>query len=168
MTTADKRYASRTSVSPEKSKGEIEATLRRYGADQFMYGWEDGRGVVWFRLNGLPVRMVLPLPRLEEFRHFEQKTAYGTRLRQRTEDAAVRACEQAERQCWRALLLVVKAKLEAVEAGITTVEQEFLANMVLPDNSTVSETLIPRLHEAVVEGRIPPMLPSGESGQIPL
>ena len=35
--------------------------------------------------------------------------------------------------------LVIKAKLEAVEAGVTTFEQEFLANMVLPDKTTVSD-----------------------------
>ena len=32
----------------------------------------------------------------------------------------------------RGLVLVLKANLEAVEAGITTIEQEFLADMVLP------------------------------------
>ena len=161
MTTSSQRYASKTTVSPEKSRGEIETVLRRYGADQFMYGWEDGRGVIGFRLNGLPVRMVLPLPRLEDFRQYEQKTAYGTKRKNRTPNAAVSACEQAERQCWRALLLVIKAKLEAVEAGITTMEQEFLANMVLPSGSTVGDEMMPRLHQAVLEGRMPLMLPIG-------
>ena len=155
------RYASKTTVSPENSRAEIERTLRRYGADQFFYGWEEGRGVIGFRIKGLPVRVVLPLPALEDFQHYEQKTKYGTSRRQRSQQAAVNAHEQAERQLWRALLLVVKAKLEAVEAGITTIEQEFLANMVLPDNTTVSETLVPRLQEAILEGRMPPMLPEG-------
>ena len=31
------------------------------------------------------------------------------------------APEQAERQAWRGLVMVLKAKLEAVEAGITTI-----------------------------------------------
>ena len=31
------------------------------------------------------------------------------------------APEQAERQAWRVLVMVLKAKLEAVEAGITTI-----------------------------------------------
>ena len=33
------RYAAKTTVTVEKSKTEIEAVLRRYGADQFMYAW---------------------------------------------------------------------------------------------------------------------------------
>ena len=52
-----------------ESRGEIERTLRHYGADQFLYGWEDGKGIVGFRVKGLPVRMVLPLPSMEEFRY---------------------------------------------------------------------------------------------------
>lgn len=48
---------------------------------------------------------------------------------QRKYDA--RRLEQAERQRWRALLLVLKAKLEAVESGIAIFESEFLANIVI-------------------------------------
>jgi hypothetical protein len=33
------RYAGRTTVSPEKTRMQIEAVLKRYGADQFIYGW---------------------------------------------------------------------------------------------------------------------------------
>ena len=43
------------------------------------------------------------------------------------------AWEQVCRQRWRALLLIIRAKLEAVASGITTLENEFLANIVLPD-----------------------------------
>ena len=43
-------------------------------------------------------------------------------------------------------MLVLKAKLEDVEAGLTTLEQEFLAGMmVLPGDTMVSEALLPRL-----------------------
>ena len=159
MTSQGQRFASKTTVSPERSRGEIESTLRRYGAEEFMYGWRDGVGVIAFRLRGLPVRMTLPLPRLEDFEHTEHQTAYGTRTRKRTPAQQQSALEQAERQRWRALLLVIKAKLEAVEAGITTMEEQFLANMVLPSNATVSEEMLPRLHEAVELGQLPPMLP---------
>ena len=89
----------------------------------------------------------------------------GTRAR-RTPQAAQNAHEQAERQAWRALVLVIRAKLEAVEAGITTIEQEFLADMVLPGDVTVSEALLPRLDEALNTGRMPGLLPGG--GAIPL
>ena len=111
-----------------------------------------GLGVVGFRINGFQVRMLLPLPNPEDFRHYERKSGYSTRQVERAPEAAQKAYEQAERQAWRALLLVIKAKLEAVEAGITSIEQEFLPNMVLPDNTTVGENMLPRLREIVASG----------------
>jgi len=43
------------------------------------------------------------------------------------------------RQRWRALSLVVKAKLEAVETGIASFEEEFYAYTLLPSGRTVFE-----------------------------
>lgn len=125
-----------------------------------MQGWEADLGVVGFRINGFQVRMLLPLPNPEDFRHYDRKSGYSTRQVERAPEAAQKAYEQAERQAWRALLLVIKAKLEAVEAGITSIEQEFLPNMVLPDNITVGENMPPRLREIVASGHLPPMLPA--------
>lgn len=52
---------------------------------------------------------------------------------------------QAERQRWRALFLVIKAKLESVESRIATFEEEFLAHIVLPDDRTVADHIVPRI-----------------------
>ena len=61
--------------------------------------------------------------------------------------------------------MVIKAKLEAVTAGISTVETEFLANIVLPDNSTAGEWMIPQIDQAYRTGDMPPLLPAaGNSG----
>ena len=50
--------------------------------------------------------------------------------------------------------------------GITTIEQEFLADMVMPGDVTVGEALLPRLDDALNTGRMPDLLPGG--GAIPL
>jgi hypothetical protein len=50
---------------------------------------------------------------------------------------------------------VIKAKLEAVAAGITTIEDEFLAHTVLPDGSTFGEWAKPQLEEAYRLGSMP-------------
>ncbi|MCF7821873.1 MAG: hypothetical protein K9M17_05480 [Mariprofundaceae bacterium] len=63
------------------------------------------------------------------------------------------------RQAWRALNLVVKAKLEAVESGITTFEDEFLAHIMLPDGSTVGHLMRPQLEAAYDSGSMPKGLP---------
>ena len=56
--------------------------------------------------------------------------------------------EEACRQRCRALLLIIRAKLEAVESGITTLEIEFLANILLPDGGTVGQWLSPASPES--------------------
>lgn len=151
------RYAEDTSVSTERSRGEIEVTLTRYGADQFMYGWDRDQAVVQFRMEGRHVRFLLPLPDKAS----SEFTLTPSRKYSRTEVDALKAWEQACRQRWRALALVVKAKLEAVETGITTFDDEFLAHLVLPDGTTVGQFLGPQIDAAYESGTMPSMLAIG-------
>lgn len=156
------RFAASTVVSAEDSRAEIERTLKRYGADQFMYGWDGPRGVIGFRMGGRMIRFLLPLPSASD-KEFTHSPARGLR---RSKAQAYAAWEQATRQRWRALNLVIKAKLEAVESSITTFEEEFLAHVVMPNNETVGELLLPRIAEAYETGRVPglllPGLPAGD------
>lgn len=150
------RYAQNTDVTVEKSRAEIERTLARYGADQFAYGWDVSGAVVQFRANERLVRFVLPLPArdAEEF-------VFTPARRTRRQPAQIEAAwEQACRQRWRALNLAILAKLEAVEAGISEFEDEFLANIVLPDGSTAGEWLSPQIAEAYRTGVMPSALPA--------
>jgi len=82
--------------------------------------------------------------------------------RKRAPTAAERAYDQACRQRWRALSLIIKAKLEAVAAGITTIEHEFVADIVMPDNRTVGQWLATQIESAYQSGRMPPLLPGVE------
>ena len=66
------------------------------------------------------------------------------------------------------MLLVIKAKLEAVTTGISTLKAEFLANIVLPDNTTAGEWMLPQIDQAYRSGAMPPLLPAaGHSGHRP-
>lgn len=149
-------YASNTTVSVEKSRAEIEATLRRYGADQFLSGWDDqGKAVIGFRAAGRHVNFVLMMPdkNADEFRFSRHKDKCNRK--RRTDTQAIAHWEQSCRQRWRALCLVIKAKLEAVEAGITCFEDEFLAHIVMPDGKSVSQWLRPQLAIAYETGAMP-------------
>ena len=55
--------------------------------------------------------------------------------------------------------MVIKAKLEAVECGISCFEQEFMANIVLPDGKTAGDFMLPQIARAYATGIMPPMLP---------
>lgn len=148
------RYAARTEVDSGRSRLEIERTLERYGADQFAYASEPGRAMIGFRLRGRSIRFVLPMPLLDAFKYTE------ARGYERSASAQREAWEQASRQRWRALALVIKAKLEAVEAGITTFESEFLAATMLPNGETVGDWIEPQVKVAYETGAMPSLLPA--------
>jgi len=63
--------------------------------------------------------------------------------------------EQACKGRWRALFLAIKAKLVAVSEGISTVEEEFLAWMVLPNGRTAGEHFLPQIERAAESGDMP-------------
>lgn len=152
-------YAAETTVTPDRSRAEIERTLQRYGATGFLYGWKGDQAVLGFEMNGRQLRftMALPDPQTDAF----QKTPTGKR---RTPKAAQDAWEQATRQRWRALALVIKAKLEAVESGIATFEEEFLAHIMLPSGQTVGQWMIPQVESAYLTGQMPALLPQLTAG----
>lgn len=151
------RYAEGTSVSVEKSRAEIEGTLRRYGATGFLSGWDEDRAFVAFMKDGRQVKFIMGIPRRTEKRFTEYKR--GHTVYERDPKSAYAAWEQACRQRWRALALVIKAKLEAVAAGITVFEDEFLAHIVMPDGKTVAEHVRPALQIAYESGTMPKLLP---------
>lgn len=145
-------YAKGTTVNSDATRAEIERTLKRYGADGFMYGWETDRAIIGFRMRNRHVRFLLPFPTNDEI----TLTPTGKR---RTPEQQSNARAQALRERWRALLLIVKAKLEAVQSGITEFDDEFLAHIVLPDGSTAGEWLKPQIAIAYEHGDMPKLLP---------
>lgn len=154
------RYASQTSVPSEKSRAEIEKLLLRYGADQFMYGIKPEAAVIAFRAQGRHVRFILPFPSPTEqrFTHGKSRATYMSPPK-RSAEAARKAWDQEIRSRWRALALVIKAKLEAVESGIAEFEDEFMAHVVLPNGQTMSEHARPLIARAYETGQMPALLP---------
>ncbi len=152
------KYAADTSVSSHKSREEIEKTLARYGADQFMYGSDINKAVVAFRMAGRNVKFLIEIPARNE----RQFTHTPTKEIERSPAQAEAEYEKAVRQRWRALALVIKAKLEAVESGITEFEDEFMAHIVLPDGTTMGAWARPQIEQAYKSGQMPTLLPQLE------
>lgn len=148
-------YAETTTVSSEKSRTEIERTLSRYGASSFMYGWNSDSAQIAFDMHGRRIRFRLPLPNKAD-QAFTHTPTGKPRVAKSVEDAY----EQSVRQRWRALALVIKAKLEAVEAGITEFDEEFLAHIQLPNGGTVGQFMLPQIETAYATGVMPPLLPA--------
>ena len=145
------KYVSETTVSPEKSRQEIETILKRYGASHYGYMSGPEASAIAFQAKDRRLRFALPMPRRKDFN--TDKRGYW-----RAEGAIDKAWEQAVRQRWRALCLVIKAKLEAVETGVSTFEEEFMANIVLPSGQTMAEYALPQIAEAYASNTMPPLL----------
>lgn len=104
-------YAETTKVPFDKTVSDIMTMLRKSGAMQVGQMEEANRLTIIFTLNDRSVR----------FRVGWENS------------------ERSQRQRARALLLVIKAKLESIESGVETFEEAFLANIVMADGQTVHE-----------------------------
>ncbi len=137
------RYAQATEVPVERTRAEIEAVLAKYGADAFGSMMDGRHARIAFRMAGRHYRfaLTLPDPAEDQFNIYHQGRSTFRRTASATADLYAQAC----RSLWRALLLVIKAKLEAAAIGITSLEDEFMAAMVLSDGATVGETMGPQL-----------------------
>jgi hypothetical protein len=133
-----KKYAADTAVPVHRSRQQMEAMLQQHGAAEFAYGWDSNADKIQFTLQDRTIRFTLPRVKKDDY----LRKRDGTR---RSNTQQENAYQQAERQRWRALYLVVRAKLEAVESGIALFEQEFLAFIVMPNGLTIGDVLVPQL-----------------------
>lgn len=122
-------YAERTKATVAQTRAEIEKLLKAARAERIITMDEPLEAIVMFMLTGRLVKILVPI--------------------------AGNAGEQVRMSRWRALLLTIKAKREAVESGIETVEQAFLSHVVLPDGRTMGEWAEPALRIAYDKGEMP-------------
>ena len=144
-------YAKGTGVSVDRTQAEIRKEVQRFGAEHFRFAEGPNYGLIEFVIgkDGAHQRWIrfrLNLPNKSDdgfWRTPVQKF-------RRSAEQAHQAWEQACRESWRALLLLVKAKLAGVSAGITTVEEEFLAHTVDPlTDRTVFEYIGPQIAKRI-------------------
>lgn len=142
----DKRraYARDTRVPVDRSKQELDQLLQKHGASQRGMSVDDERGeaACYFTLEGRQILLRIPMPGRGEYRSRE-------------------SWEQACRARWRAIVLITKAKLEHIAMGLSSVQEEFMANIRLPNGTTVAEAIAPGLAEMYENGKMPPLLGMG-------
>jgi hypothetical protein len=149
------QYAADTKVSPSRSREEIERTLSRYGCEHFAYHSGPRLVQIAFEMHDRTIRFDLPMPS----RHDDAYTKTPTG-KKRSPKQSHAAWEKDCRQKWRALALVIKAKLEAVESGITTFEVEFMGHIVMPGGKLFKDVALPAIAESY-ETQKPPVLMLG-------
>lgn len=128
-------YAETTTVAFERSISEIITLIKRAGASQIGQMDDEAFYAIQFTIADRMIRFRLPLPTLDEMPKVNGRNQTLTVAQRRDR------LDQAKRSRGRALLLVIKAKLESVESGIETIEQAFLANVVMADGATVYDRI---------------------------
>jgi hypothetical protein len=147
-------YAAATRVSVEQSRVQLERLIAKYGGQPLAAFTPEDKIVLFFRVGRLDtgdrvLRFVIPVPPLEQFR--ARRGGRGGEVERRA---------QAVRQRWRVLLLLLKAKFEAVQVGAASFDEEFLGYIVTHSGSTVADQMVKALQTAYTnEGMPRPMLP---------
>ncbi|CAN5573437.1 hypothetical protein BH10PSE14_BH10PSE14_06320 [soil metagenome] len=126
-------YAENTSVPIEKSVAEIVGLVKKAGATSIAQWEEPARFTIQFSLSARLLRFRVTLPAWQDMPERNGRREVLSQA-QREVIAARRAMQRA-----RALLLVIKAKLESVESNVESFEEAFLANVVMADGATVYE-----------------------------
>jgi len=117
-----------TSVSIERSKEEIDKLLKKFGCIGIQWTWLDGketlRFVHEFELKGVKKGITFEIGIPEVSKHTGR--GYDKKM------------VRNDRQAYRIVVHIIKAKLTAVETGVETFENEFLSKILfqLPDGRT--------------------------------
>lgn len=162
-------YAEGTSVPVSRSREELQRILERAGALEIAFATgAGGRARCAFRLKSTGLLVALEVPPVDPAALARKLGIRSDRYSKKEgrwlkpHELALAKADGEHRRRWRALLLVVKAKLEAIASGISTFEGEFMAGVVLANGRTLEAELAPKLKELAESGAVPSLLPSGE------
>ena len=155
-----------TTVQVSRSQESIRTILRRNNCLQMLFGddFEHGNIFVFFKMavedpkHGpaflpikIPVHLEIVVEALQEAH--PQKYAGEIGLKQ--------AWDQAAKVAYRNMHDWLKATFTAIEVGIITMTEAFLADIVTENGFTVGERLLPNLPDMLHKGKTLPLLEAG-------
>jgi hypothetical protein len=141
-----------TKVDPDKTKGQITKLLRDYGCEAIQ--WTED-----FRINSIELKFIVETEiqgvKKQIAIHVIPPIIYQSRRRWNPKGFYEKVNAPNFAQSMRLLYWWLKSKLEAVAYGLSSVEKEFLSQVMvsLPDGSstTVGETM----SKAIIDNRLP-------------
>lgn len=131
-------FAQGTKVPVDRTRLDIEKELVRFKASSFHTGYDPKGAYVIFQVKDRWVKMTLTHPDAEKL--------------------SAAKYDSERRRLWRCLYLLIKAKLAAVEDGITTVEEAFLAHTMTANGQSVYERIKDDLAIEYQKGGVQPLM----------
>lgn len=142
-------YAEGTKVDSFQSRMEIEKLIVKFKGTDVIIGSFNEKTMVQFRARGRFVRISLPVPTAAD-----KEIRFNGQGRVRTSIQVQNAIATETKRRWRCVLLLIKAKFTAIEDGIVTFEDEFMAETVMPDGKTAKEHIQPQIAAAYETGKM--------------
>lgn len=139
---ATRRYAEGTAVTVDNSRGEITRILAKHGVERMGWLASPTGDELMFEMGGGQYRLSMVKPTLVEIRRM-YPNAY--------DEQAKIAGEWRRR--WRANVLLLKAKLEFIASGDTTLDRELLPYRVLKDGRTLEQAIAAGGFPLLAEGK---------------
>lgn len=127
---AVRRYAEGTKVSVESSRGELTGILAKHGVQRMGWMGAPEGDELLFELGGGQFRLRIVKPTMAEI-GTDYPNAYDQQAK----------LDGEWRRRWRANVLLLKAKLEFIDSGDTTLDKELLPYRVLADGRTLEEAI---------------------------
>lgn len=134
------KYAEYTKVPVNKSRQNIQDLLKNWGIDEFFFGTSPrGEGI--------------------GFKHEGRVYKHNIKTPEKTYDMSEAKYQRAIRQRWRILYMSLKMKLEEIDDGNISFEDQFLAQMCLPNGTSVSDFMkLPENIAKLEKAEMPKML----------
>ena len=134
---AVRRYAEGTKVGVDSSRGEITGILTKHGVKRMgWFGDADSGDELQFELGGGQFRFRIEKPTAAEL---ERRDGHLYSYPQNVDWESKADAEWRRR--WRANVLLLKAKLEFIDSGDTTLDRELLPYRVLADGRTLEQAI---------------------------
>lgn len=134
--TTPRRYAEGTSVGIDRTISEIQKLVKAHKATSWRYEEVDdvtpAYRTISFVLQGRLIRFTVEEAPLSEFK----RTPTGLL---RTDASMVKVADEENRRRWRAVLLYVKASIEAMYSGVPQLRHALLPYVVMEDDESVGD-----------------------------
>lgn len=149
------QYAAGTQTSVLSSQAEVLGILARFGIEKHAFMNDGGSAAVAFEFCGINYRMSIQNPIYDDCKF----TPTG---RIRSKDQTDSAVAEETKRRWRSLVLLVKAKIVAVNDKISGFEQEFMPYMVSTNGISLYDAMRPSIEQArSLSGNVQLALPGG-------
>jgi hypothetical protein len=146
------RYAEGTTVAVEASQAELVRILRKHGVERQAWAHGPEGAALQFEAAGRRYQMRIERPDPNQYPEHRGGNQAGR------SQWTMREREWMRR--WRAIVLLLKAKLEFADGETTTLERELLPYLLLPGERNLAEFMEDGGYEEVERGGMPafPML----------